>query len=72
MYGVIVKTTVVIKDELADALRDFSLKTYKSRKKLSEALNFILSDFFSKKKEMFGSSEPFSISDVREKHDRFD
>lgn len=65
------KTTVIIKDELVDLLVKHAFETYKSKKKISEALNSILADFFFKKKELFGSTKPFDLSDLRDKSDRF-
>ncbi len=70
-----VKTTVILKDELAEMLQEFSTKTFKSKKKMSEALNFILADFFCRKKDLFGSTKLApgdSLADLRDKRDRFD
>lgn len=69
------KTTIVLRDELAEMLQDYSVQTYHSKKKLSEALNSILADFFSRKKSLFGTTKLApgdSLADLRDKHDRFD
>lgn len=71
MKGVNTKTTVLIQDELYAMLSSEAKEVYGSIRKRSEALNAILRQHFSKKKSLFGTTEPFGISGLRDKRDRF-
>ena len=73
-----VKTTVVIRDELYDALVQFSQTTMHSKRKVSVTLNSILRDFFGRRKDMYGvlratpRQRALMYKDLREKNDHLD
>ncbi len=64
------KTTVLISDEMYTILAQEAREKYGNRRSLSSMLNDILKNYFSKKKDMFGSSKPFDTSNFRDKTDR--
>ena len=64
------KTTVLIDDELYEMLSEEARNTYGSMRKMSSMLNEILSRHFARKKDMFGSTPRFDVSDLRDKKDR--
>ncbi|MFH1106767.1 MAG: hypothetical protein V1787_02630 [Candidatus Micrarchaeota archaeon] len=73
-----VKTTVVIRDELYEALVQFSQNTLHGKRKVSAALNSILGDFFGRRKDMYGilkatpKQRALMYKDLREKNDGLD
>ncbi|MFQ5406416.1 MAG: hypothetical protein ACE5DI_04645 [Candidatus Micrarchaeia archaeon] len=65
------KTTVILRDDLYELLVKEAVKKRGSVRKLSEELNAIIASHFAKK-SLFGTTKPFSLSDVRDENDRFD
>jgi hypothetical protein len=73
-----VKTTVVLDEEIYDALVQFSQNTLHSKRKVSAVLNSILGEYFGRRKDMFGSlkatprQKALLYKDLREKNDGLD
>lgn len=67
------KTTVVLDDKIYELLQDASRLELGSRRRLSQYLNRVLSEFFARKKgrELFGSTQRFQTSGYRDERDRF-
>lgn len=67
------KTTVVIDDVIYEMLRETSARELRKQRGVSEYLNRILHEFFSRKKskEMFGSTKRFDLKGYRDEDDRF-
>ncbi len=66
------KTTVVLDDVIYEMLKETSARELRTRRGVSEYLNKVLHEFFSRKqdKEMFGSSSRFDIKGYRDEDDR--
>lgn len=64
------KTTVIFEDNLYSFLIGESEHRYGTKKRVSLVLNELIRKYIAGQREMFGTTKPFDISDVRDEGDR--
>ncbi|MEA3254964.1 MAG: hypothetical protein U9Q22_03910 [Candidatus Altiarchaeota archaeon] len=64
------KTTVILDDNIYSFLVRESEHRYGTRKKMSLVLNELIRKYIVSRKEMFGTTRPFNVSDIRDEGDR--